>query len=289
MKIAIVTDSTAVISETLKKNPNLYILKVPVIIDGKPETDEDISAEDFYAKLAADKNQSLPTTSQPSMGEVMALYDQIANDGYDQIISIHLSSGISGFINHLKQLAPTIDNIEVFPFDSLLTSAPMYDMVETALKMVDDGKDAASILEVLEDMRTEERAYLVVDDLHHLVRGGRLSNGAALIGNLLKIKPVLRFDEHGEIVVFEKIRSSKKAYKRGIELCVERFHELNGQANITIVHTAYESKAMEIAGQISAEIGEPVKVNDLGIVVGTHVGSHAIGFAISKKIGESEY
>lgn len=284
MKIAIVTDSTAVISEELKKNPNLFILKVPVIIDGEPKTDEDISAEEFYHKLSADKKQGLPTTSQPSMGEVMELYNQIAAKGYDQIISIHLSSGISGFINHLKQLVPTIENIQVFPFDSLLTSAPMYDMVETALRLIDKGATVEEILSVLEEMRTEQRAYLVVDDLYHLVRGGRLSNGAALIGSLLKIKPVLRFDEEGKIVVFEKIRSSKKAYKRGIELCVQRYHELKGKAHITIVHTDYESQALDLASKISAEIGEPVKVNDLGIVVGTHVGAKAIGFAITEKI-----
>ena len=284
MKIAIVTDSTAVVSEELKKRQNLYILDVPVIIDGRPMTDSDISANEFYQKLAADRNQTLPTTSQPSIGEVMALYDQVAKDGYDAIISIHLSSGISGFIQHLQQLAPTIENIKVYPFDSRLTSAPMADMVETALNMTDAGKTVEDILAVLEEMRREQRAYLIVDDLYHLVRGGRLSNGAALIGSMLRIKPILRFDEEGKIVVFEKIRSAKRAYQRGIELCVERFEALSGQANITIVHTAYEEKAMEIAEQLSQRLGVPIKVNDLGIVVGTHVGAKAIGFAITKKM-----
>lgn len=284
MKIAIVTDSTAVVSEELKKRKNLYILSVPVIINGQPMTDADISANDFYQQLSADKKQTLPTTSQPSMGEVMALYDQIAKDGYDAVISIHLSSGISGFIHHLQQLTPTIENIKVYPFDSRLTSAPMADMVETALDLVDQGKNVEDIMTILEEMCREQRAYLIVDDLYHLVRGGRLSNGAAVIGSMLRIKPILRFDEEGKIVVFEKIRSSKRAYQRGVELCIERFEELSGHANITIVHTAYEEKALEIAEQLSQRLGIPIKVNDLGIVVGTHVGAKAIGFAITKKM-----
>lgn len=279
--IAIVTDSTAVIPDEIKQHPRLYILPIPVIIDGEPKTDSDINPKDFYSRLKKEKN--LPTTSQPSLGEALALYQQIARDGYDAVISIHLSSGISGFINHLTSFAPTIEEIEVYPFDSLLTSAPMLDMVTMALKAADNNDDVDHILAKLEDMRDNQRALLVVDDLHHLVRGGRLSNGAALIGSLLNIKPILHFHE-GKIEVLEKVRSSKKAYARCIEFIKEHDRYLNGQSNITIVHTAYEEKAIELAQKLEKDLGKSIHVNDLGVVVGTHTGEKAIGFAITKKV-----
>ena len=280
-KIAVVTDSTAVVSEQLKQHPDLFVLPIPVIIDGKPLIDSDIIPDEFYEMLKT--TDQLPTTSQPSMGEVLTLYQSLAEQGYDTVISIHLSSGISGFINHLTTMAADLDMIKVYPFDSLLTSAPMCDMVTTALSLIDNGTEISTVLSVLHDMRDYQRAYLVVDDLKHLVHGGRLKNGSALIGSLLNIKPVLHFDREGKIVVYDKIRSAKKAYKRCQELIAEHYNYLNQQAKITIVHTAYEEKAQQIADELAKNLNTEVYVKDLGIVVGTHVGAKAIGFAITKQ------
>lgn len=280
-KIAIVTDSTAVVPEELRQHPNLYIIPIPVIINNQAVVDTNVDANDFYNSL--NQSESLPTTSQPSMGEVMELYQQLSDKGYDKVISIHLSSGISGFINHLTNLAKEIGNIQVYPFDSLLTSAPMCDMVSQALEMVDQNKDVDEILDVLVDMRNHQRAYIVVDDLHHLVRGGRLTNGSALLGSLLHIKPVLYFDEEGKISVYDKIRSSKKAYRKCMELIEEEFNYLNKKAKVTIAHTNYEDKAKELAEVLSKKLDTEVHIKDLGVVVGTHLGANSIGFAITKQ------
>lgn len=279
MQIAVVTDSTAVITDEMKCNDRLRILKIPVVIDGEPQFD--VAPSDFYKRLNAAKE--FPKTSQPSIGEAEAIYQELAQDGYDTVISIHISSGISGFYQNLVGEANLIDTIKVYPFDSHSTSLPMGVMVETALRLIERGDTVEQILAALEKMRRYQCIYLVVDDLHHLVRSGRLSNGSALIGSLLKIKPVLRFDEHGNIVVFEKIRTAKKAYRRIEDLIIEEknYYEAHGLKPILgIAHADYEEKALELADHLSERSHLPVRVVDLGTVIGTHTGSKTIGMGI---------
>lgn len=210
MKIAIVTDSTAFLKNDYRNNENLYIVPVPLIIDDNVYQEGiDIHVDGFYEMLKEAKE--FPKTSQPAIGELYELYNDLAKKGYEAVISIHMSSGISGFVRTLTSIAKDIEAIDIYPFDSLLTSGPMGKLVEVALDMAEQGKTPYAILNKLEQMRQHLQGYIVVDDLNHLVRGGRLKNGAAIIGTLLKIKPILRFD-HGDIVLCEKIRSQKKLF-----------------------------------------------------------------------------
>ena len=146
MKTAIVTDSTAYLSDEIKNHPDLYIIPIPVILDGKIYNEGiDIEANDYYDLL--NNSKEFPTTSQPSIGEVLELFQELANKGYERAISIHLSSGISGFVNNLMAMAPGIEGIDVRPFDSKITSMPMGYMVKTALEMVEAGQDIDAIFE----------------------------------------------------------------------------------------------------------------------------------------------
>ncbi|QIL46561.1 DegV family protein [Vagococcus coleopterorum] len=282
MKTAIITDSTAFLSEELKNNPNLFIVPIPVIVDGKIYNEGiDIELGAYYELL--NNSKEFPTTSQPSIGEVLEMFSDIAKQGYEQAICIHLSSGISGFINNLTAMAPGIEELKVYPFDSKITSMPMGYMVETALKMAEADESAEAILAKLDKMREDVEAYLVVDDLNILVRGGRLKNGAALIGSLLKIKPILKFED-GSIVLSEKIRSTKKALSRAEDIMVKRQKKSKNELKFFIIHAnslaiaELEKKEMEemIPG-IDIEIGQ------IGPVIGTHIGENAIVFACCGK------
>ncbi len=279
MKIAIVTDSTAVLAEETMKADFLRVLNIPVIIDGVPQYD--VPADEFYQRL--NNAKEFPTTSQPSLGETLEVYEGLRDAGYDTVISIHISSGISGFFNTLSGIVSDVEGIRVIPFDSRSTSLPMGVMVDTAVELVKQGKDAEDILSALEQMREAQCIYLVVDDLHHLVRSGRLSNGAAIIGSLLKIKPILKFDDSGHIVVSEKIRTAKKAYRRTEELVQEEldFYQTQHWApTLGIAHAGYEDKANELAEELSKKTGMPVRVVDLGTVIGTHTGAKTIGMGV---------
>lgn len=280
MKIAIVTDSTAFLPKRIRKHRDLSIIPIPVILDGKIyNEDVDIKADDYYELLKQSKE--FPTTSQPSIGEVLTLYQSLADKGYEAIISIHLSAGISGFVKNLETIKDSIDDVKIIPYDSKITSMPMGHMVETALDMVNQNRTTEEILDRLDMIREKTYAYLVVNDLQNLVRGGRLTNGAALIGGLLKIKPILDFEE-GKIVLFERIRSSKKAFKRVEEVIGERVKENPAPVIIYVIHGNNLEVAEEEKKRLQKKFpGTTIEIGHFGPVIGTHLGEKAVGIAIT--------
>jgi DegV family protein with EDD domain len=154
-------------------------------------------------------------------------------------------------------------------------------MVEMIYNMAKTNASFEFIMTELTDLIEKTTAFIIVDDLDHLVKGGRLSNGAAMIGNLLNIKPILRFDEEGKIVVHEKIRTSKKAFKRLYKILAETTKA--GDYKVYVIHSNIPEKAREVADEL-AGIGFDVSVATFGAVIGTHLGEGALGFGISPKL-----
>lgn len=280
MKLAVVTDSTAFLSDKIKNHPDLFIIPIPVILDGKIYNEGiDIEADAYYELLKNSKE--FPTTSQPALGEALELYQHIASQGYDTIISIHLSSGISGFVRNLNTVIDFDPKVKIIPYDSKITSAPMGYMVETALLMAEQGQSFDKITEKIDAIRSSISAYMIVEDLNNLVRGGRLTNGAALVAGLLKIKPILTFSD-GEIVLFEKIRSSKKAFARVEDLIGQRISELQQPVQVSVIHANNLQAAMEEKEKLENLYPEiSVNIAHFGPVIGTHLGEKALGFTIS--------
>ncbi|MFZ2671164.1 MAG: DegV family protein [Enterococcus aquimarinus] len=280
MKLAVVTDSTAFLSEDALKNPNLFVIPIPVILDGKLYNEGiDIEADQYYDLLK--NSQEFPTTSQPALGEALMLYEEIGKKGFDTIISIHLSSGISGFVANLNSIKDSVLGVNIIPYDSKITSMPMGNMVETILKMNAKGCTLEEMLDQLDQIRENTNAYMIVEDLNNLVRGGRLTNGAALVAGLLKIKPVLTFDD-GKIMLFEKIRSSKKAFARAEDVIGQRMREINQPVKLYVIHANSLAVAQEEKQKLQEKYpNATVEIGHFGPVIGTHLGEKAIGLAIS--------
>lgn len=280
MKLAVVTDSSAVLPEEIQQHPDLFVIPIPVIIDGKSYNEgQDLEADAFYDMLNTSKE--FPKTSQPVLGEVLALYDELQQKGFDTIISIHLSGGISGFVSTLEAIKDDFSDLTILPFDSKITSMPMGNMVKATLDMNDAGAGLPEIKQRLEFIRDNVYAYLIVDDLNNLVRGGRLTNGAALLGGLLKIKPILTFVE-GKIVLFEKIRSSKKAFARAEDIVGQKAAAINQPVQFFVIH----ANNLEVAKLEKVKLQEKypdaqITIGHFGPVIGTHLGEKAIGIAIS--------
>ncbi|TPR35940.1 DegV family protein [Apilactobacillus micheneri] len=277
MKIAIVTDSTSYLSKEEQEKYNINVVPIPVIIDGKSYNEGvDISTEEFYDKLR--NSESFPSTSQPPMGEMINTYNKLADEGYDAVISIHLASTISGFYNSLVSLAPTIENIKVIPYNSKLTVKLMGNLAIEAAKMAQDNQNIDDILSKMDKIRATINEVFVVDDLQNLVRGGRLSNASAFLGSLLKIKPLLTFDDKtNEIVAFEKVRSRKKALKRTEEI----FKEAVSNADYPIKAMVINANDPESGDVWAKKIKEmypdmTVEKSYFGPVIGTHLGEKAL-------------
>lgn len=283
MNIAIVTDSTAYVQEQYLNHKNLFVLSVPLIIDDVVYQEGiDITDEEFYQKLKQAKE--FPKTSQPALGEVYELYENLSKSGYDAVISIHLSTGISGFITTLNGISKDFSDIDIYPFDSYITSGPMGRMVEIALEMSEDESvEPQAILSHLEQMREYAEGYIVVDDLNHLVRGGRLKNGAAIIGTLLKIKPILRFEE-GDIILSEKVRSQKKALSRAIDIVLGEVPSKPHDSIFYVIHCNNIEVATQVKQDMLARDNElEVILCDFGPVIGTHLGEKSVGLGVIPK------
>lgn len=280
MRTAVVTDSTAYTTPEERSRLNIRMIPLSVNIAGQLFAEEvDITASEFYDKVRGAKE--FPKTTQPPIGEFAALYEELAQD-YDEVVSIHLSSGISGTYQGAVQAGEMVEGIDVYPFDSEISCAVQGFYVLKAAEMAAAGASAKEILDALEDMKQYIRAYFIVDDLSHLQRGGRLSSAAALIGGLLQVKPILHFADK-VIVPFEKIRTRKKAMKRVEDLLAEDAAKYDALEAV-VIHGNCEAEAKGWMAQL-AETYPNVhfKLSYFGPVIGTHLGEGAIAIGWTKK------
>lgn len=277
MKLAVITDSSAFLSDSLRGNDHLFVLDIPVVIAGETYVEgKNLTASEFYEKMAA--ADDLPKTSQPSVAELEETLTRLASEDYTHVLGLFLSSGISGFYQNIQYLKDEFADLKIAFPDSKITSAPLGLMVENALTWAAEGQDFEEILLKIQRQIDGTSAFIMVDDLNHLVKGGRLSNGAAILGNLLSIKPILYFNDAGVIEVFEKIRTEKKAIKRLIEVVEEKTASASYQ--ITVIHGNAEEKAESLRQQlIAAGIADDISLATFGSVIGTHLGEGSVALA----------
>lgn len=279
MKLAIVSDSSAYLNPSLKEHPDLFIIPIPVIIDGQIyDEGVNISEEKFYTLLNSSKD--FPTTSQPVLGEALQLFTALKEKGYDTVISLHLSGGISGFGQTLNTIKDDIEGLTIIPYDTMITSMPMGFMVEAALNGIDEGASLDAILQHLDVIRDHTHAFMIVDDLNNLVRGGRLTNGAAIIGGLLKIKPILTFTD-GTITLHEKIRSQKKALQRTETIVGGLLAAMPQPYKLFVIHANNLPVATSEAAKLQKMFPEAVvEIGSFGPVIGTHLGEKAVALGV---------
>lgn len=277
MKIAVVTDSTAYLSEAQVSANNIKVIPIPVILDGTVyDEGKDIQTAQYYELLRTAK--TFPNTSQPPLGEVLKLYEDLAHEGYDTIISIHLASTISGFVNTLRAAATEIKDANVVVYDSQITVILMGELVLTAAKMARQGATPDAIIAAMDALRATTGEYFIVNDLQNLVRGGRLSNAAGFIGGMLKIKPLLTFDDDShKIVAFEKIRSLKKAYARIETLFDKELARVDYPLKAWVIHANDPQAAADWQAELAAKFPQVhFETSYFGPVIGTHLGERAI-------------
>ena len=280
MKTAVVTDSTAYITTEERQKYNIHMIPLGVTIEGTVYDEEvTITATEFYDRVRGAKE--FPKTTQPPIGKFVELYEQLAKD-YDEIVTIHLSSGISGTFQGAVQAGEMVENVTVYPFDSETACYLQGLYVIEAAKMAANGVSAKEILARLEDLKTSSEDYFIVDDLQHLQRGGRLSATAALIGGLLQVKPILTF-QNKVIVPFEKIRTRKKAIRR-VEEQLEKAVAKHGALQATIIHANCEEEAREWMNSLAEKYPTvDITLSYFGPVIGTHLGEGAIAMGWLKK------
>ena len=274
MKLAVITDSSAFLQAEALRKEDLFVLDIPVNIDGQEYVEGvNLTAQEFYEKMAS--ASELPKTSQPSIAKLDEILSSLKAKGYTHALGLFLSSGISGFYQNIQYMKDEYEGLTIAFPDTRITSAPLGYMVESVLKWAEQGEEFTTILDQLENQIQKTSAFIMVDDLDHLVKGGRLSNGAAILGNLLSIKPILYFNDQGVIEVYEKVRTEKKATKRLVEIVQEA--TANGNYQITVIHGNAPQKAADLRQLlIDGGVATDVSIATFGSVIGTHLGEGSI-------------
>ncbi|MGM0939592.1 MAG: DegV family protein [Bacillota bacterium] len=280
MKIAVMTDSTAYITKDVREEKQIHMVPLSVQFEEASFQEEiDITTDQFYEKLREVKE--LPKTSQPSIGLITSKLEELAKD-YDAVISIHLSSGISGTYQAVASAGEMVEGIEVYPYDSEISCMAQGFYVLEAVEMIQEGKQPTEIMERLDEIKSSLRAYFMVDDLNNLQRGGRLNGAQAIVGSLLQVKPILHF-VNKIIVPFEKIRTKKKAINRILGLLDEDAGE-GKQLKVVFIHANAESDAIALQKSFLEKYPEmDTSISYFGPVIGTHLGEGALGVGWYKK------
>lgn len=278
MNIAIVVDSTSYLPEDLLKKNNIYTIPLNIILGEESYREGiDLTTDEFFTRMR--EMDELPRTSQPSIGDYILLLESLRRDGYTDVISFHLSAGISGTYQSAISAGDSVEGINLHAVDTEIACYVQGFMALYAAQ----NKDKMSIDELLDTVNEMKRqkhtdAYFVVDTLNNLHKGGRLSNAQALIGSMLKVKPVLKFED-GKIVPYEKIRTMKKALKK-VESELETAFSAHEKKDITavVIHSNAEAAGLEWKAQLEEKFPEVTfRLSYFGPVIATHLGEGALG------------
>lgn len=285
MKTAVMTDSNSGIKPEEGKKLGIFSLSMPVIVDGEVYFEgKDITQEQFYGDMIAGKNI---TSSQPSPGDVLDMWDEILDSGYDQVVYVPMSSGLSASCHAATQLAEDYDG-KVQVVDDHRISVTMRQSVLEAKWMADNGASALEIKEKLEADAYNASIYIAVDTLEYLKKGGRVTAAGAAIGAVLNIKPVLTIQGE-KLDAFAKVRGMKKAEIKMLDSVEEdlknRFADVDkckiriGAAG-TFLNEEDAKEWYEMVKERFSDF-EDVYYDPLSFSIGCHVGPNAIGVGIS--------
>lgn len=276
--IKIVTDSTAYLPDDYIKEHD--IRAVPLYVHfGKEAFKEgvDLSDEEFYARLK--KEAELPTTSQPSAGEFHKVYKEHIDAGHE-IITLTISSKLSGTWNSAMAAKDMLPEAGISVIDTLATSVSLQLIVEAAVEAVNTGASRQEIVNQIEEMKQRTRLFFAVDTLEYLAKGGRIGNAKALVGGLLKVKPILTLQD-GAIEPLEQVRSKKKVQARLIEIVNEYVGSDGSKAKIIVANSLVPEEAEKLGQELQARLGcaKPGQ-SPLGPVIGTHTGPGLVGAGV---------
>jgi DegV family protein with EDD domain len=274
----IMADSTADIPEALVKEYGIHIVPMSLVFGEESYVEGiDITVSQFYAKLAESK--VLPSTSQTSPSQYVEVYRKLLSDNNNApIISIHLSSGMSGTYQAARLAHSMLEEelgheVDITVIDSLCATYGFGLQVVHAARLAKQGLPVAQIEEEVIKLGKQRRLYFLVDTLEYLQKGGRIGKAAAVLGTLLNIKPILSVDQEGVIYAVDKARGSKRATARAIELFIKDFGDQR-DINIAVCDAVNPEGAQQFLEAMAQHftLHEVVRTN-IGAVVGSHVGA----------------
>jgi len=271
MNVAIVTDSTSDITSELAVEHGIHVVPAILVVDGQSlEDGKGISREELYRKLPAMKTS--PSTASPSSGTFQQIYEAILSKGADQVISIHVSSVLSGIYNAALVAAKTFGN-HVHVVDSCHVSFGMGFQVLAAAQAARMGKAISEILKGIEEIRKHIHLVAMLDTLEYARRSGRISWAQSSISNFLQIKPFVGI-ENGIVIRMGETRTRQK----GIERLSHMLSELGPLEHLAVLHTNAEADALQFVDHFKSMVANSTFIINVTSIIGVHVGPNGLGF-----------
>jgi DegV family protein with EDD domain len=274
MSIAIVTDTCAYLPLELAQRHDIHVVSLYVHLDGESIPEADISDYGAYFRRLVGGGD-LPTTSQPSVGDFLAVYEPLIAAGH-QIASLHLAGAMSGTVNTAEIARQTLgaDADRVRVIDTRVACAGQALMAQAAAAVAGRGGDFDAIATRVAELRAGLDFWFTVDTLEYLRRGGRIGGAQAWVGTALKIRPILSMAEG--ITPVERVRTTRRAFERIVTLLEQA--KASGFDGWAVQHVQAPDHAQALVERGRAIFGvEPITCSEIGPVIGTHVGPGFFG------------
>lgn len=281
-KIALVTDSTSDLPPALLAEQGITMVPLSVLFgDEEYEDGIDLTPEEFY-RLLKDHSE-LPTTSQPSPGKFLACYQSLQAEGHTHILSMHLSSALSGTVQSASVAAKMVPGVVVRVVDTRNASWGVGLQVLHARELMRQGLGFDELVARVEARVPHVHAYFTVDSLEALRRGGRIGSAAAFFGQALGIRPIMSCSGiSGRIEAIKKVRTHAAALAALVDLARAHFDAHGLEYGLALVHSDAPARAEELRGALAATGLDFKRVlgGNIGAVIGTHLGPDGWGFML---------
>ena len=281
--VAVVTDSTASLDPADAARAAVSIIPLQVVIDDLSRPESDVRPREVAGALRAGRQVS---TSRPTPEVIGNTYAELAGAGYDAIVSVHLSSKISGTCGAAEVAAASAD-IPIVVVDTMTLAMAVGFAVLTGAEVARAGGGPSEVVSSVRRRAAASTTYFYVDSLEYLRRGGRIGTAAAMLGSALAVKPLLTVVD-GDIRPYERVRTESKALTRLEELSLEalaRVAALNGAVDVAVHHLDNLDGARRLVDRLSAEVrAGDVVISEVSAVLGVHVGPGTVGIVVSPRV-----
>lgn len=277
MAVKILTDSTSYIEKEIEDQLDIKVVSLNVIFERESLKERDIDNEIFYKMM---EEKGIPTSSQPSVQELYNEMETVVKNG-DSLLCVFISSHMSGTYStaHMvkEMILDVYKNAEIEIIDSTSNCMQLGFAVIVAARAAMEGKNLEQVKEIAENNIKRSRFLFVPNTLEYLKKGGRIGSASALIGNFLKIIPILTV-ENGETTILTKVRTKKKAV---ITMTDKMFTDIEeyGLGEIMVHHIHAYDEALELRRELEEKLSVKIGICSIGPVIGTHVGPGTIAIA----------
>ncbi|KGK89827.1 DegV domain-containing protein [Desulfosporosinus sp. HMP52] len=276
-KIAIVTDSTSDLNKDMTEELGIEILPLHVVYKDREYLDGlNISPNEVYDNMDVE----VPTTSLPSPAEISNLFSRLRDENYTHVLSMHISSGLSGTYETVSQVARDFKEMKIEVMDSKALSMGLGFPVLEAARKLQTSTDFQEIVKLAQNVSGKTKLYFVLSTLEYLKRGGRIGYVSGTIGELLNIKPIISINSEGKYITYAKVRGRDQSLKKLFDILIESTQ--TGQYLVAIVHGGAEQEARKL-WQKAKELPNIKELffNQISPVMGVHTGPGLVGVIIS--------